>query len=94
MAVDPKQYPLLAEIQAEPIVTPSAMRERGVLRLDSSKAIAQLGWRPLLDLPTALDWAVEWHLAERSGSREALIDVVDAQIDRYFERDRTAATKP
>jgi CDP-glucose 4,6-dehydratase len=37
------------------------------LRLDSSKAAAQLGWRPRWDLVSALDRTVEWDSAWRTG---------------------------
>lgn len=35
--------------------------EAHALRLDSSKARARLGWRPLLPLDEALVWTVEWY---------------------------------
>jgi CDP-glucose 4,6-dehydratase len=34
--------------------------EAMMLRLDSSRARAELGWRPRLSIETALDWTVEW----------------------------------
>lgn len=37
--------------------------EAGLLRLDCSKARNRLGWSPLLDLPQALDWIVDWYQA-------------------------------
>jgi CDP-glucose 4,6-dehydratase len=37
--------------------------ELAVLRLDASKAAAELGWRPALPLSQALDWIVEWYRA-------------------------------
>jgi len=37
------------------------------LRLDSSKARAELGWRPVLGLETALKWTAEWYLACAAG---------------------------
>ncbi|MBI3789546.1 MAG: CDP-glucose 4,6-dehydratase [Gemmatimonadetes bacterium] len=38
------------------------------LALDVSKAIARLGWRPRLDLGTALDWTVRWYRAHANGA--------------------------
>lgn len=35
--------------------------ESHFLRLDASKAHAELGWRPRLNLETALDWTVNWY---------------------------------
>jgi CDP-glucose 4,6-dehydratase len=39
----------------------SALHESHVLRLDSSKAMNLLGWRPRWDVRTALSKTVEWH---------------------------------
>ena len=35
--------------------------EAFTLKLDSSRARAQLGWRPRVPLETALQWTAEWH---------------------------------
>ena len=54
--------------------------EAAELVLDSSKARAELGWRPTLPLEKALDWVVEWYQAIASrGAREATLE----QIARY-----------
>jgi len=42
--------------------------EAGLLRLDCSKARAMLGWRPALELETALQWIVDWHRALGAGA--------------------------
>jgi CDP-glucose 4,6-dehydratase len=42
--------------------------EAGYLKLDSSLARRELGWRPRWNLQTALDKTVEWHSAWRSGA--------------------------
>ncbi|HTM96567.1 MAG TPA: CDP-glucose 4,6-dehydratase [Croceibacterium sp.] len=55
--------------------------EAGLLRLDSSKARALLGWRPRLPLDTALAWIVEWHRAVAAGADARAATV--AQIARY-----------
>ncbi len=55
--------------------------EAGLLRLDISKARAQLGWRPSLRLIDALDWIVEWHKAVESGAHPR--EVTSEQIARY-----------
>lgn len=55
--------------------------EAGLLRLDISKARAQLGWRPALRLIDALDWIVEWHKAVESGAHPR--EVTSEQIARY-----------
>jgi CDP-glucose 4,6-dehydratase len=46
----------------------SGPHEAHYLKLDCSKAIAQLKWRPRWSLDTAIDRIVEWHLAHRSGA--------------------------
>lgn len=59
----------------------SAPHEARLLRLDVAKARAELGWRPVLSLATALDWIVEWHQAVgRGGDARA---ITAQQIARY-----------
>ena len=41
--------------------------EAGLLKLDTSKARAMLGWRPALRLDEALGWIVDWHKAVGAG---------------------------
>lgn len=41
--------------------------EAGLLRLDSSRARAALGWRPALTLGETIDWIVAWHKAVGAG---------------------------
>lgn len=66
----------------EPGPVPSAPAEVAALALDSSKAAARLGWRPRLDLDTALRWTVEWHKGLSRGiSARAL---TEAQIAAYI----------
>jgi CDP-glucose 4,6-dehydratase len=45
-----------------------SVHEAGTLKLDASKARAELGWRPQLRLNTALEWVVEWYRAWKEGS--------------------------
>ena len=55
--------------------------EATCLRLDSSKAKARLSWAPALDVPTTLDWIVEWYRSvDRSGSARSI--TLD-QIERF-----------
>lgn len=58
--------------------------EAGLLRLDSSKARAALGWRPALILDEALSWIVDWHRQVESGADARA--VTRAQIDEYVGR--------
>lgn len=48
-------------------VEQATLHEAQCLKLDSSKAKGQLGWRPKLNLTQALDLTLEWHRAWREG---------------------------
>lgn len=61
--------------------TGTTPHEAGLLRLDCSKARAMLGWRPALDLKTAVKWIVDWHRAQRSGADARALTL--AQIADY-----------
>lgn len=54
-------------------------RENPLLRLDSTRARAELGWEPLLSLERGLELTVEWFRAYRAG--EDMNDATLAQID-------------
>ncbi len=41
--------------------------EAGYLKLDASKARAELGWHPSLHIGTTLEWLVEWYKAQQRG---------------------------
>ncbi len=56
-------------------------REAHALKLDASKAKAGLGWHPVLRLPVALEWIVEWYRAFQSGAD--LRQLTQKQIERY-----------
>ena len=43
------------------------VHEAGLLKLDSSKARAELGWQPRLRLRTSLEWLVDWYQAWQHG---------------------------
>jgi CDP-glucose 4,6-dehydratase len=45
-----------------------SVHEAGLLKLDSSKARAELGWQPRLRLDTALEWLVDWYQASLGGT--------------------------
>ena len=55
--------------------------EAGLLRLDSSKARAALGWQPALPLARGLEWTVEWHQAVAGGADASQVTL--AQIAAY-----------
>jgi CDP-glucose 4,6-dehydratase len=64
--------------------------EAGILRLDSTKAQVQLGWRPRLSIDEAIDWTVEWYRAYAAGNAD-LRKLSERQIQNYSER--TVAAK-
>jgi CDP-glucose 4,6-dehydratase len=55
--------------------------EAGLLNLDCSKARTKLGWRPSVDLDTALDWVIEWHRRHAGGEKAR--DLTEEQIARF-----------
>jgi CDP-glucose 4,6-dehydratase len=55
--------------------------EAGLLNLDCSKARAKLGWRPSVDLDSALDWVIEWHRRHAGGERAR--GLTEEQIARF-----------
>jgi CDP-glucose 4,6-dehydratase len=56
--------------------------EAGLLRLDCSKARAELGWRPTLGLEEAIVSIVEWHKSVASGADARAVTI--AQIERFL----------
>lgn len=59
----------------------ATVHEAHYLKLDSSKARAQLGWRPRWNLDVALDKTIEWQKAWRAG--QDMQQVCGAQIGAY-----------
>lgn len=55
--------------------------EAGALTLTSEVARRHLGWRPRLDIDTALAWTAEWYRAHRAG--EDVVALSLSQIERY-----------
>jgi CDP-glucose 4,6-dehydratase len=55
--------------------------EAHFLKLDASKARSYLSWHPLLPLPQALEWIVEWYRAFQEGAN--LRFLTRMQIERY-----------
>ena len=65
--------------------------EARYLKVDASKARAQLGWRPVLDVHEALAWSVDWYRRQAAG--ESARDLCLEQI-ACFEARMTAARMP
>lgn len=57
------------------------VHEAGYLKLDASRAKADLGWAPRLNLETALQWLVEWYRAWQHGTD--MHDFTVKQIQQY-----------
>ena len=57
------------------------VHEAGMLKLDSSKAGSQLGWKPHWTLSQALQMTVDWHRSWRQGQDMAAVCL--DQIQRY-----------
>ena len=60
-----------------------SVHEAGYLKLDASRARAELGWKPQLRLETALEWLVRWYKA--AGAGEDLQSLTLKQIADYQE---------
>lgn len=58
--------------------------EAHFLKLDISKAVSELGYRPRVSLDTALDWTAQWYQAHFDG--EDMLDVTRRQIDDFGRR--------
>jgi CDP-glucose 4,6-dehydratase len=61
----------------------SQPNEAGLLKLDSAKAKAHLGWSPRLSLDTALNKTIDWHLAWRRGQNMSAFSI--QQIEDYLD---------
>lgn len=70
----------------------SGLTETEVLRLDASRAMEVLGWRPQLPLDQALGWTVEWHRA--LVDRQDVAAVGMDQLERYERRSAPSAAGP
>jgi CDP-glucose 4,6-dehydratase len=57
--------------------------EARYLKLDSSRARARLGWRPLLGLDAALGSIVEWYAALREGADMRAVTIGQIQAIQY-----------
>lgn len=62
----------------------TVQHEAGLLRLDTSKARAQLGWRPALPLGEALQWIVDWHQRHEAGENARTLTL--RQIANYADQ--------
>jgi len=63
-----------------------SVHEDHILRLDASKARVELGWRPRLDIETALEWTMKWYRAWNDG--ENMAEFTGRQIRGYEDARR------
>jgi CDP-glucose 4,6-dehydratase len=68
----------------EPVLEPSHLAEAHVLRLDSGKAAARLGWRPVLAVDEALAMTADWWRTLRADP-SGIAGFTRDQIVRYEE---------
>ena len=62
----------------------ASVHEDHILRLDASKARAELDWQPKLKIETALEWTTAWYQAWKRG--ENLAEFTRKQIEEYQAR--------
>lgn len=63
-------------------VEPATVGEAGILKLDTAKAEAKLGWRPALDFTSAVHQTMSWY-RDYCADPAAARDLVDVQISAY-----------
>ncbi|MGU3666188.1 CDP-glucose 4,6-dehydratase [Methylobacterium sp. A49B] len=63
-------------------VQPSELAEAGILKLDTAKADARLGWRPMLGFSDSVRLTMDWYRRHSAGAVRAR-DLVDEQISAY-----------
>jgi CDP-glucose 4,6-dehydratase len=63
--------------------------EAGLLKLDSSKACTELGWKPVWNVEQAVEATVDWYHGMSQGADP--IRLTNEQLDRYCEDAQTAA---
>ncbi len=66
---------------------PAAAHEAAVLKLDSHKARARLGWQPVVPLPTAVELTVNWYRSFDEDAKSAA-GLVAGQLRDYETRCR------
>lgn len=59
------------------------LHEAYCLKLDCRKARETLSWRPKMDLPTVLDWTIDWYRAYADGND--MRDITEKQIEMFQE---------
>ncbi|MEZ6137468.1 MAG: CDP-glucose 4,6-dehydratase [Pirellulaceae bacterium] len=60
--------------------------EAKLLKLDSSQALNELGWRPMLNMQERIEWTVDAYRSYQSTSDRSPDEVMEQQIATYQER--------
>ena len=63
-------------------VDPNALHEAGLLKLDISKAINELGWKPQMNTAEAIKRTIQWYKSFYEGSSSA-VEMLEADILFY-----------
>jgi CDP-glucose 4,6-dehydratase len=64
------------------------LHEAGLLKLDISKAIHQLEWKPVLKFDEAIQWTTAWYRQFHDGESKTLAGFTRNQIQEYTESAR------
>lgn len=62
------------------VSSPDQRHEAGLLRLDITRAVNDLGWRPKLTAGQALEWTIDWYKQPPDKKRDAIF----GQIEKYL----------
>ncbi len=69
-----------AEVEIEIESAESKLHEAELLMLDTSKAQALLGWRPLLNIDKSLQWVLDWNVGYQSN-----LDIKGVTLDQIYK---------
>jgi CDP-glucose 4,6-dehydratase len=75
----------------DPEVEGHPLAERSTLVLDSGKAHAGLGWRPILDLASTIDWTITWYGEATTSSHFNARTATLSQIEAFLKKDGEVA---
>lgn len=60
--------------------------ESGILKLDVSKTIAELGWRPIWDSHEAIEKTVNWYKRKNENTKDLIVDDIE-NFEKLITRD-------